>query len=266
MTKDVLITGAASGLGKATAEHLLEQGWYVFAADIDEAGLAPYAASPNATPIAMDITEVETIEAARRTVEGITDGLDGVVNCAGIFDASPVTETDVARFERIIAINFLGAYAVTQTMFPLLYTRKGRVVNISSEAAKVAAAFGLYGISKQCLESYHTALRQELALLGMGAILIRPGAHDTPMSDAIRAGQGTGDEGSLFHKEMESMREQASRAVAEPADPRDVARAVFLALTEEKPKPIYEVNADRRLTVLAKLPSGVRERLMARLF
>jgi NAD(P)-dependent dehydrogenase (short-subunit alcohol dehydrogenase family) len=163
-----------------------------------------------------------------------------------------------------MAINFMGAYAVTKTLFPLLYARKGRVVNISSEAAKFATAFGLYGISKQCLESYHTALRQELALLGMEAILIRPGAHDTPMSDGIRAGQGTGDEGSLFQKEMQRMQEQAREAVSEPGDPRDVARAVFEALTAEKPKPIYEVNADRRLTALAKLPSEMRARLMAK--
>ena len=118
MNRTALITGGASGLGRRTAEFLAERGWTVFAADIDQAGLDNL--PDPIIPISMDVTLSASIAAAIQAVKGHTDGLDGVVNCAGILVVGSFIDVPEADLQRILDVSLLGTYRVNKAAFPLV--------------------------------------------------------------------------------------------------------------------------------------------------
>ena len=129
----VLLTGAAGGLGSCTARHLCEKGWRVLAADVNDQALAALAGTAGITPVHMDVTDQASISAGLRQVETLADGLDGLVNLAGIITMGSLIEMDEATLYRVLNVNAIGCYRVNRTFFPLILRRRGRIVNLSSE-------------------------------------------------------------------------------------------------------------------------------------
>ena len=124
-----------------------------------------------------------SIQTAYKEIQNTVDGLDALINNAGIFDQIPMIEGGVERYERLININVLGAYRVTNIFFPLIQKAKGQIINISSETARTLLPFQSYGSSKYMMEAWSNTLRMELRLQGMHVSLIRAGGHKTPLMD-----------------------------------------------------------------------------------
>ena len=188
MTKRIaLVTGAGGGLGHATVERLVANGWKVFAADINKDMLRSSMHDPDVMPVVIDVTDRESIRSAYDAVASNTDHLDGIVNFAGIMGVGSLTDIPEERLARVLDINVMGTYRVNKKFLPLVEAARGRIVNISSETGwQSAAPFnGPYAMSKHAIEAYSTSLRRELALLGIKVITVQPGPFRTDMLAGI---------------------------------------------------------------------------------
>ena len=261
--KDVLITGAAGGLGKAMCQQLQKTGFRVFATDLKVDGIP---SSEGIIPIAMNVSDPQSVARALAEVRQSTDGLDGLVNNAGLFDQFPLAEGQTDRFERLLQVNVLGAQRVTEAMFPLLLARKGRVVNISSESVLALMPMQTYALSKRMLEVFSDVLRQEFRLLDMHVAVIRPGAHRTPFLEKSREALNRVPGDSAFRKTLEIIRSEGQAVLDRMTHhpPADVAAAVHRALTDAPPRAVYPVHVSPTFRLLARIPRPIREYLLRR--
>ena len=263
-----LLTGAAGGLGSCTARHLHGKGWRVFATDVDDRGLARLEGIDGITPLRMDVTDQASITAAFCQVEGMTEGLDGLVNLAGIIAMGSVIEMDEATLVRVLNVNALGCYRVNRTFLPLVLRRKGRIVNISSEVGwqRGAPFNGAYGMSKHLIEAYSDSLRRELMLLGVRVITVQPGPMKTEMTRDLAATMDQAIEGSTYFKDvLTRMKGLVVREYGTAHDPSVVAQAVTKALTSERPRIYYSVRPPWQRVLLERLPVRLADALMKRL-
>ncbi len=256
----VFITGAAGGLGASSTRLLVDKGWKVFAADFDEAALKRLRGEVEVVPVTLDVTDPASVRRAVAKVSRQTDGLDGVVNFAGIMAIGAMIELPEATVRRLFEVNVFGTYRVNQACFPLLRARKGRVVNISSETGwQSGAPFnGAYAMTKHAIEAYSDSLRRELALLDMPVIKIQPGPFKTEMTASIGPNFDKAAAASkLFGPYLRGMRGAAVSEGDHGADPKILAQAVLKALTLKRPGPAYSVRAAQGRALLEKLPTPV---------
>jgi len=260
MKHTVFITGAARGLGAATAEEFVKQGWEVFAADL----VAP-AAAPHQIPIMLDVTDSDSCAAAAREVAAHTDGLGAVINFAGVLDLGPLMEVSEERLRRILDVNVIGTHLVNRAMFDLVRAGGGRIVNISSSAGRFRAGItsGPYSMSKHAIEAYSDALRQELLFVGVPVIVIEPGAFRTPMSQSIvRLMTASVTPGSPFESLVAFTARSGAKEEKNARDPSILARTVYGAVTSRRPKPRYLVNGGVQGRIMELLPRPVVDRLV----
>ncbi len=268
----VLITGASSGIGEATALRLTRAGWRVLAgvrADADGDRLRS-AAGERLEPVTIDVTEPATIAAAAATLGD--EPLDGLVNNAGTALAMPLEFLPLDQLRRQLEVNLVGHVAVTQALLPNLRAARGRIVNVGSIAGRSALPFlGAYAASKHALEAVTDVLRVELRPFGIAVTVIEPGTIATPIWR--KGGERFEDLakelpeqlGELYGERMTAFRKAATAAGqrAEPAD--DVAIVIERALTAERPKARYVVGRDaRRRARVERLPAGLRDRVYER--
>jgi len=262
--KTALVTGAGGGLGHATVERLVANGWKVFEADINKDLLRSSMHDPDVVPIVMDVTDRESIRSAYDAIVSHTDHLDGIVNFAGIMGVGSLTDIPEERLARILDVNVMGTYRVNKKFFPLVEAAQGRIVNISSETGWQSAApfIGPYAMSKYAIEAYSTALRRELALLGVKVITIQPGAFRTDMVAGIeRAFTQAEGETTRFAKVIRKLKGLAAKQGNSAHDPDILAQAIDTALTAKRPKPVYSVKPDRARSSLERLPLRAVDRV-----
>lgn len=263
--KTVFITGAAGGLGSSTARALAERDWRVFAADLDGEALRELGREPKITPVPLDVTDGASIATARAVVARECDGLDGVVNFAGILAVGSVIELDAETIRRVLDVNVMGTVRVNQALFPFVLARKGRIVNISSETGwQSGMPFnGVYAMSKHAIEAYSDSLRRELMFLGVPVIKIQPGPFRTAMVAGIersftRAAETSVHFGDLLRRIMHVAVKEQGKA----HDPALLAEVVCEALTARRPRLAYSVKPDVQRSALNLLPAGVADRLL----
>ena len=272
----VLVTGASTGIGRATTLHLDRLGFRVLAGvrKQEDADSLRSDASERVIPVFIDITDADSVaEAARRAEEIAPLGLDGLVNNAGIALTGPLEFIDLDRVRRQFEVNVFGHLAVTQAMLPLLRRRTGRIVNMSSMGGWLGAPFyGPYAASKHALRAFSDALRLELAPWGLHVSIIEPGSIDTPIwekgydlaKDTINALPEEGRE--MYAEEIQSglgsIESQGRRGIP----PEKVAEAVASALLAERPRARYVVGTDAQAAIFAKrfLPDRVVDALLRR--
>jgi NAD(P)-dependent dehydrogenase (short-subunit alcohol dehydrogenase family) len=268
----VLVTGASSGIGEASALRLARAGWRVLAgvragADGDRLRAA---AGTQLEPVRIDVTEPATIAAAAEALGD--EPLDGLVNNAGIALAMPLEFLPLDQLRRQLEVNLVGHIAVTQALLPNLRSGRGRIVNVGSIAGRSSLPFlGTYAASKHALEAVADALRVELRPFGIAVTVIEPGTIATPIwrkgGERFQelAAQLPEELGELYGNRIEAFRDAATAAGqrAEPAD--KVAIVVERALTAQRPKARYVVGRDARLRALVeRLPAGLRDRVYER--
>jgi NAD(P)-dependent dehydrogenase (short-subunit alcohol dehydrogenase family) len=263
--KTVFITGAGGGLGAAAARYLATRQWHVFAADFDEAALAEVAKEPNVTAILLDVTDAASVDAARDLVAQSCDGLDGVVNFAGILAVGSAIEIGSETIRRVLDVNVMGTVRVNQALFPLVLARKGRIINISSETGwQSGMPFnGAYAMSKHAIEAYSDSLRRELMFLGVRVIKIQPGPFRTGMVTGIERSFERAAEASTYFSDMlKRIKHVTLKEQAKAHDPRLLAEVVHTALTTPHPRIAYSVKPDLQRVVLNWLPACAADPLL----
>jgi NAD(P)-dependent dehydrogenase (short-subunit alcohol dehydrogenase family) len=273
----VVVTGASTGIGEATALHLDRLGFRVYAGVRREEAAARLRARATSMlrPVFLDVTDGDSVGAAVEVVGGDTGGagLAGLVNNAGVAVGGPLEFLPLEAFRQQLEVNVTGQLAVIQAFLPLLRAGRGRIVNISSIAGLVAGTLlGPYHASKFALEALSDSLRQELAPWGLHVAVVEPGAIATPIwaksvaaaDDPARALPPLAYE--RYGPAAAALRAWAARSAVTGAPPETVAAAVAHALTARRPKTRYLVGRDARLTALvARLPDRWRDRLLRRL-
>ncbi|HEX6698351.1 MAG TPA: SDR family oxidoreductase [Solirubrobacteraceae bacterium] len=271
----ILVTGASSGIGAATALRLDADGHDVFAGVVDEADTAGLAgASERLRVVVLDVTSAASIEAA---VVEVTEqlagrGLDGLVNNAGVGFPGPLELLALDDLRRQLEVNVIGQVATTQAMLPLVRRVSGRIVFVGSVGGVLASQFaGAYHASKFAIEAIGDVWRQELEPEGIDVILIEPSAISTPIwSKAIAYLDGLRQSTS---PRMDPYRERltAFRATLESADehgkpPEDVADVIAQALTAKNPDARYVVGAAGKLATALRplVPDRVADKLAQR--
>ena len=186
--KSVVITGASSGIGRASALRMFNAGWRVFATvrKPDDGNRLQSEISQEITPLVMDVQDRGSISAAAEKLSSQLEGqgLDGLVNVAGIGMVRPLEYATPEDLQTIFEVNVFGQIAVTQALLPLLRQVSGRIVNISSVGAHLAIPFGgLLNASKSAFGLLSDTLRLELRPFGIHVCTIEPGAINTPAVD-----------------------------------------------------------------------------------
>jgi NAD(P)-dependent dehydrogenase (short-subunit alcohol dehydrogenase family) len=277
-TRTVLITGASTGIGRATALHLDRLGWIVYAGVRKEADADALraASSGNLIPVTLDVTDAASIRSAAEEIRAAVGegGLQGLVNNAGIGVAGPVEFLPPDQFRRQFEVNVIGQVAVTQAVISLLRTARGRIVNMSSVGGRLASPMmAPYNASKFALEALTDALRLELRPWSIEVIAVQPGAIATPIwdksvaaADALLATLPTAAT-ELYGPAIENARRWAAKQAEDGSPPEAVARAVAHALTARRPRTRYVVGRDARIgMIIARfLPDRLRDTLLLRM-
>jgi NAD(P)-dependent dehydrogenase (short-subunit alcohol dehydrogenase family) len=275
MSGGVLITGASTGIGEATALRLQRAGFRVFAGVRKPEDGERLAAQGVTVVHPLDVTKADDIAAARRTVEEALGGepLRGIVNNAGIGIGGPLEALDLDDFRRTIEVNTTGQLAVTKAFLPLLRKSGGRVVNMSSIGGRVAQPFaGPYIASKFALEGITDVLRVELLEWGIDVIAIEPGTIATPIwekssreADEVLA-KLSPELRELYGKRLAKMAKVLERQTKRGVSPDKVADAVEKALSSSHPRTRYLVgDAYVLLALKTLLPTRLLDRLLYRL-
>ncbi len=187
MTKTVLITGAARGIGLATALRFLREGWHVAMLDRDGDELARATAPrQDALPIVADVSRAEDVERAIAGIEDRFGRLDALVNNAGVAEFAAVGETDFAMWRRVMDTNLDGVFLTSQAAIPLLARQGGAIVNIASISGLRASTLRIaYGTSKAAVIQLTLQQAVELGERGIRANAVAPGPVRTKLAMAV---------------------------------------------------------------------------------
>ncbi|NJK79442.1 MAG: SDR family oxidoreductase [Chloroflexaceae bacterium] len=280
----VLITGASSGIGKASVLHMAGMGWQVFAGvrrSEDGAALqreATNGASTRIVPLLLDITDGAAIADAAETIEQQVGaaGLTGLVNNAGIAIAGPLEGLPLTELRRQFEVNLFGHVAVSQAMLPLLRRarqQQGRatLINVGSIGGRLATPFnGPYHSTKFAMEGLTDSLRQELRGQGVAVVLVAPGSIQTPIWDkgisrAIeQLGHMSPQMRELYTSRMLVVMRLARQVGVNAITADVVARVIAKALVAPRPNTRYFVGVDTYVgRVLARLPDQWRDWMLA---
>ena len=177
--KVALVTGGAVGIGRAAVTSLAENGYLVFSASLGHTDSR--AEHENVVPMAMDVTERRSVEAAVSTVMTRAGRVDLLVNAAGAYLSGAVEETNDEEAEQVFAVNLFGVMRVTRAVLPIMRRqRSGRIVNLATLSGMVAVPFaGVFSASKAALEGYSEALRHEVRPFGVWVSVIQSGGART---------------------------------------------------------------------------------------
>jgi NAD(P)-dependent dehydrogenase (short-subunit alcohol dehydrogenase family) len=271
----VLVTGASTGIGEATALRLDRAGFRVFAGVRREEDAAELRGKAPALDVVqpLDVTNAEHIEAARERVEQAGIPLSGVVNNAGVALGGPLEALDIDVLRRQLEINTVAPVAVAQAFVPLLRRSRGRIVNISSIGGLVAQPFiGPYVASKFAIEGLSDVMRLELVEWGIDVIAIAPGTIKTPIWDKgsqefdEQLASLSPEHRELYGKRLAKLPKTIERMSRQGVSPDRVARKVERALSAERPRTHYLVgDAIVVLTLKRLLPARAFDRLLYRL-
>ncbi len=259
--KYVLITGASSGIGKASVLILAEKGFKVFAG-VRKQSDADKLASENITPVFIDVNDHNSVDKAYNEIsEKISQtGLWGLVNNAGIAVAGPLEFLPIEKLRLQMETNVIGQVKVTQAFLPLLRKAKGRILNISSIAGFTAFPFkGAYCASKHAIEAITDSLRRELSPWKIHVCSIEPGIIRTNIWQSSM---------SLLEESINSMPEKAKqyyypfyevliektrkKVEKNAIPPEHAAEVIYKALTTQNPRPRYLVGNDARFLNMIK--------------
>ncbi len=270
----VVVTGASTGIGAATARELARRGYHVLAGvrrETDADGLR----ATNLEPIMLDITDETKIAALVQRISKDPERrrLRALVNNAGMAVNTPLETYPLSEWRRLFDVNLFGHVAMMQALLPALIESRGSIVNISSVGGKVAmATYGPYAGTKFALEAVSDSLRREVEPLGVKVIVIEPGAVTTGMLGQVDVrGQRIIDEMTpvqhgRYAALMHAVIAQAQASVPKGATPEDAGRVIAEAIASKRPRTRYTVGRGTAMVVrLTRLLSDrMFDKLLAR--
>lgn len=249
--KNVLITGAYGGMGRATARLLSSQGIKVFALDkrVDKE-------EENIIPIEADITSEESLNCALENVKTHTSSLDAIIHFAGIYMLDSLVEMESKDFKKIFDVNFYGVYLINKVFLPLLYEGSRILITTSELAPLDPLPFtGVYAISKGALDKYAYSLRMELQLLKIKVSVLRAGAVDTGMLGASTdALDRFCEKTKLYDCNAKRFKKIVNSVEARSVKPEKIAKKANKILKKKNPKFAFSINRNPLLLLLNILP------------
>jgi len=274
--QSVVITGASTGIGWATAKLLLDRGFRVFGSVRKQADADRLKSEfgANFTPLLFDVTDEAAVLAAAREVRAALGGeaLFGLVNNAGIAVAGPVLELAADEFRRQMDVNVVGPIIATQAFGPLLGSDpslkgpRGRIVMISSVAGQNGnPLMSAYSASKHAIEGLSESLRREMMLFGIDVIVIAPGAVKTPIWSKAEEVDISAYKNSPFFPALERIRKFMLHLGETGLPAEKIAERIADALTSASPKVRYQITPDpMRHLVTAVLPKRMVDKIIAK--
>ncbi|MDJ1505809.1 oxidoreductase [Xanthocytophaga agilis] len=240
MKKNVLVTGASAGIGKATAIYLAQNGYNVYGAarrmeKMQE--LTTYGIQP----IALDLTEEESIQTCVEHIFKEAGSIDVLVNNAGFGSEGAIEDVTMQEAKSQMEVNVFGAMHLTQLVLPKMReNRYGKIVNISSVGGRIALPLsGWYHASKFAIEALSDSMRMEVKPFGIDVIVIEPGGiksewGEIAMQSLVRVS------GNSAYKEMVKGAEKGyKRTENNNSEPIVIARLIKKAIEANKPKTRY---------------------------
>ena len=252
---NILITGAASGIGNAAAVHFAKMGHKVYAWDRQD-----FSSTDEIEVYQADITNEDSLITVKDSLasKGVT--FDVIICVAGIHTMAALVESDFSKMRKVIDVNLIGTM-LTCRVFHSLLSNTGRVIIVTSEVATYSPMpfNGLYNVSKTALDSYADALRQELNLLGQRVITIRPGAIETPLANAsLTATEALAESTVLYKSQAKHFVSLVSKFTGTPMKPEVIAKLIYKASVKKKTKFAYSKNRNPGLVMLSLLPKRVQ--------
>jgi NAD(P)-dependent dehydrogenase (short-subunit alcohol dehydrogenase family) len=257
----ILITGASSGMGKAFALRLLQQGHIVYGAarrvdrmnDIVQAG---------GHAIAMDVTDEAALVAGVERIIAEQGRIDVLINNAGYAIYGSVEETSIADARRQFEVNLFGLGRLTQEVIPHMRQQKrGRIINISSMGGRMYTPLGAwYHATKHALEGWSDCLRLELKPFGIDVVIVEPGIIKTEFADVMTAPMlrrsGVGPYGELARRVAKGAENGMANGQGSP--PSVIADLVVKAVHARKPRTRYAGGFLARPVMWMRIHGGDR--------
>ena len=260
MAKTVLITGASSGIGRATAELMLQRGWQVAATARDLATLRSWPTQPGSEVFQLDVTDEASIAAAVAAVVSRFGGIDVLVNNAGYGVFGALEGASIEQIELQFRTNVLGSIAMIRHVMPVMRSRRsGTIINVSSIGGRTAAPFAsLYHASKYAIEGLSESLRFEASLHGIRVKLVEPGHFKTGFIS--RSMVLTRHD--AYDTELRNYIEWVYAEDKKAPTPEPVAEAILRAAEDPSPKLRYPVHGAFILALTRLLPDAVWRSLL----
>jgi len=238
MSQTVLVTGASSGIGQATAGLLAERGFTVFGT----ARKPDSAKSHGFTMLALDVRSDESVRACVDQVMAKTGRLDVLVNNAGYSLTGAAEETSVDEAKAQLETNFFGVVRMVNAVLPgMRAANAGKIINISSLAGNTAIPYsGFYSASKFAVEGYSEALWYEVRPFGISVSLVEPGFVNTPIGEASPAAARPLP---AYDASRKSMLAAFGHSLQGGIPPEQVARRVLQIIEQPNPGLRYRVGA-----------------------
>jgi NAD(P)-dependent dehydrogenase (short-subunit alcohol dehydrogenase family) len=238
----ILVTGAASGIGQATALRLLDEGAAVVAADVAADGLdktraraGEIGAAERVATLEMNVGDESSVVDGVRSAVDTLGGLDSLVNAAGILRAAHTDQMDLDLWNQIIGVNLTGTFLVVREALPaLLQNPRSAIVNFSSTSASFAHPYmAAYAASKGGVQSFTHALALEYASKGLRAVCVAPGSIKSGITDATAGYIPRDADWALLTRLMPIMPTTLESSGAGMGDPAAVAGVIAMLVSDD---------------------------------
>jgi NADP-dependent 3-hydroxy acid dehydrogenase YdfG len=267
----VLITGASSGIGYATAVYLDKAGYRVYASVRKESDKQKLmnAASSNLTPVLMDVCDEAAVNKAFQQIKEETEGYTfSLVNNAGVSLNGPLEILPLSDIKTLLDVNVAGLLSVTKTFLPLIRATRGRIVNISSGHGLLAIPDkSVYAASKFAVQAISDSLRLELKPFGIKVSNIVVGKINTNVLDKIlddrkkMIDQAEPETAKLYSTQMEYFDREVKDLPGIEAV--EVAKLIADSISKTKPKAQYLVGPGaKKMKMLARFPRAMRDNML----
>jgi NAD(P)-dependent dehydrogenase (short-subunit alcohol dehydrogenase family) len=273
--KNIVVTGASSGIGLSITTLFLKKGFRVFGSVRKEEDAAHLKAlhGEHFIPLLFDVKDNEAILKAADFVKKTigTEGLALLVNNAGVAVSGPLQHLDIEAFTEQFDINLFGVQRVTQAFLPLLGATfnpavpKGKIIQISSISALISQPFvGPYCASKAALESYTDALRRELTLFGIPVVSVLPGPVKTPIWEKAKTNINLYPN-TEYNQVMQKAKKMVAQSEKQAINVEKISEMVFSIYEKRKPKARYIVTSNNFIIkLITALPTWLVDKIVAR--
>ncbi len=248
MTKTILLTGASSGIGRATADLLSQNGFKIIATvrkEEDKTSLESI--NKNIKCLLLDVTNSEDIKHALSLVKEETEELYAIINNAGQAYTGIVEYANIEEIKQQFAINTLAPLEITKTFLPMI--KHGKIINISSVSSNVVYQFiSPYCASKKALDIFFQALALEMDNPNIKIVSIKPGIVKTPiwqksLDAAYQRMNALPDEAKeKYQKKLNILLEKVRKSIKYGKEPQDVANLILKVLNKKNPKLSYNLG------------------------
>ncbi len=251
--KVVLITGTASGFGKATAEKLVEKGYIVYGGDI-QVEANQYLDKIGGHALVMDVTKEDQIKAGVQKVLEEQGRIDILINNAGYGSYATIENIDLDELKHQFDVNVFGYARLQQAVLPHMRKQQsGRIINVSSVVGEVPSVMlGWYAATKHSVEAMSDALRQEVKQFNIDVVKIQPGAVNTGFDEVAFAKMDASNIPDDYKKLADDFKTYMVDLYAKVEGPEGTANYIVKAVEAKRPKTQYRTTSDARMLMKIK--------------